>query len=91
MKILDPNGKDLSLPNVIDSDNDPQYQALKGVWKDTLWIKNTSSTKNPFPGGVYTVVIRTRYERYIGDFVIHCHILNHEDMGMMENVRIGLP
>ncbi|MFN9644821.1 MAG: multicopper oxidase family protein [Cyanobacteriota bacterium] len=91
VKILDPNGKDLSLPNVIDSDNDPQYQALKGVWKDTLWVKNTSSTKNPFPGGVYTVVIRTRYERYIGDFVIHCHILNHEDMGMMENVSIGLP
>ena len=53
---------------------------LKGMWKDTLWIK---------PG--YTVTVRTRYERYIGDFVLHCHILDHEDQGMMQNVAIVLP
>jgi FtsP/CotA-like multicopper oxidase with cupredoxin domain len=38
-----------------------------------------------------TIVIRTRYERYIGDFVLHCHILDHEDQGMMENIRIAVP
>ena len=27
----------------------------------------------------------------IGDFVLHCHILDHEDQGMMQNVRIALP
>ncbi|HYW17497.1 MAG TPA: multicopper oxidase family protein [Allosphingosinicella sp.] len=59
---------------------DPQYPGLKGVWKDTLWVK---------PG--YTVKVRTRYERYIGDFVLHCHILDHEDKGMMQNVAIVLP
>jgi FtsP/CotA-like multicopper oxidase with cupredoxin domain len=59
---------------------DPQYPGLKGVWKDTLWIKPN-----------YTVTVRTRYERYIGDFVLHCHILDHEDMGMMQNVAIVLP
>ena len=26
-----------------------------------------------------------------GDFVLHCHILDHEDQGMMQNVRISLP
>jgi hypothetical protein len=36
-------------------------------------------------------VIRTRYERYIGQFVPHCHSLDHEDQGMMPNVSIGIP
>jgi L-ascorbate oxidase len=35
--------------------------------------------------------VRTRYRRYIGDFVLHCHILDHEDQGMMQNIRVALP
>ncbi|HYI40839.1 MAG TPA: multicopper oxidase family protein [Allosphingosinicella sp.] len=70
---------DVSIPGSFDN-GDPQYVGLKGMWKDTLWIKPN-----------YTVTIRTRYERYIGDFVLHCHILDHEDMGMMQNVAIVLP
>jgi hypothetical protein len=31
---------------------------------------------------------RTRYDRYIGEYVLHCHILDHEDAGMMANVLI---
>jgi L-ascorbate oxidase len=95
VKILDPNGKDVSTADALDSMDtadgipDPQYRALKGVWKDTLWVKNLISTDN-LPGQ-YTVVVRTRYQRYIGDFVLHCHILDHEDQGMMQNVRISLP
>ncbi|MDE4550515.1 multicopper oxidase domain-containing protein [Sinorhizobium meliloti] len=27
----------------------------------------------------------------MGEFVLHCHILDHEDQGMMQNVRITLP
>ena len=45
----------------------------------------------PYPKGVYRIYIRTRYERYIGEFVLHCHILDHEDQGMMQNVSIRLP
>jgi FtsP/CotA-like multicopper oxidase with cupredoxin domain len=97
VKILDPNGKDVSAPGAIDNAGgctDPQYPGLKGVWKDTLWIKSligseTCST-NP-KSGIYTVVVRTRYQRYIGEYVLHCHILDHEDQGMMQNVSIGLP
>jgi len=37
------------------------------------------------------VYVRTRYQRYIGEFVLHCHILDHEDQGMMQNVSIELP
>ncbi|MBD2435556.1 multicopper oxidase domain-containing protein [Nostoc sp. FACHB-110] len=99
VKILDPNGKDVSLPDAIDNadgTNDPQYPGLKGVWKDTLWIKSLVSTasqsdKIPPPTGIYKIIVRTRYQRYIGEFVIHCHILDHEDQGMMQNVNIVIP
>lgn len=94
VKILDPNGKDVSAPGAIDDacgTVDPEYAGLKGVWKDTLWVKSLiSPPKIVYPNGIYTVVIRTRYERYIGDFVLNCHILDHEDQGMMQNVSVML-
>lgn len=62
------------------TDSDPEYKGLKNVWKDTLFVKSG-----------YKITVRTHYERYIGDFVIHCHILDHEDQGMMQNVSIVLP
>lgn len=92
VKILDPNGKDVSAPGAVDDAGgtpDPQYPGLKGVWKDTLWVKNLVPPGKP--PGQYTLIVRTRYERYIGDFVLHCHILDHEDQGMMQNIRIALP
>jgi FtsP/CotA-like multicopper oxidase with cupredoxin domain len=46
-------------------------------WKDTLFIKSGAKVK-----------VRTRYVRYVGQFVIHCHILPHEDEGMMQLVEI---
>ena len=63
---------------------DPQYRGMKGTFKDTVWVKNVG-------GKTYRVIVRTHYQRYIGDFVLHCHILDHEDQGMMQNVRIALP
>ena len=60
--------------------SDSQYAGLKWVWRDTLFVK---------PG--YHVVMRTRYRRYIGEFVLHCHILDHEDQGMMQNIRVAIP
>jgi FtsP/CotA-like multicopper oxidase with cupredoxin domain len=77
VKILDPNGNDVSVGGETD---DPQYANLKGTWKDTLFVKPN-----------YQIVMRSRYRRYIGDFVLHCHILDHEDQGMMQNIRIAIP
>ncbi|RNF82270.1 multicopper oxidase family protein [Montanilutibacter psychrotolerans] len=77
VSILDPHGVDVS---VTGEPNDPQYANLQGTWKDTLFVKQD-----------YTVVVRTRYQRYIGEYVLHCHILEHEDQGMMQNVRVVLP
>jgi FtsP/CotA-like multicopper oxidase with cupredoxin domain len=59
--------------------NVEQYANLKGVWRDTILVVQG-----------YVVRFRTRYERYIGDYVLHCHILDHEDQGMMQNVRIAI-
>ncbi len=52
----------------------------KVVWKDTLFLPDGSE-----------VELRIRYERYIGKFVHHCHVLDHEDLGMMEAVEILPP
>lgn len=38
-----------------------------------------------------TVVIRTRYLDFDGKYVLHCHILFHEDNGMMQIVEVVKP
>jgi len=77
-------------------DLDPQYRDLIGVWKDTLWVKSLLPVSKIPPGAnpddyKYIIKVRTRYQRYIGQFVLHCHILDHEDQGMMQNVVIAVP
>lgn len=62
------------------ADPTSQYVGLKGVWKDTVSVQDD-----------VTVTVRTQYRRYIGKFVLHCHILDHEDRGMMQNLQIVLP
>ena len=47
------------------------------AWKDTVNI-----------GGYETVTIRTKFEDFTGRTVYHCHILYHEDQGMMGIVEI---
>lgn len=47
------------------------------VWRDNIKI----------PGDGY-VKMRTRYQDFIGTFVQHCHILDHEDQGMMQLIDI---
>lgn len=95
VSITDPNGKDVSAAGAVDDAGgqppDPQYPGLKGVWKDTLWIKSLLPQAPAGSSGIYTIKLRTRYQRYIGEFVLHCHILDHEDQGMMQNVAVVLP
>jgi FtsP/CotA-like multicopper oxidase with cupredoxin domain len=42
----------------------------------------------PIPPNPGHLRIRTRFLIYPGQYVIHCHILIHEDVGMMSNVTI---
>lgn len=46
-------------------------------WMDTVWI--------PRNGG--RVVFRSRFADYTGRWVHHCHVLLHEDHGMMQTVK----
>jgi hypothetical protein len=49
------------------------------------WDGNTA---HPYP----SVTIRIDFRGHdIGDFVFHCHILNHEDLGMMNIIRVVAP
>ena len=49
-------------------------------WQDTIALP---------PGNA--VKFRTRFADFAGKFVIHCHILGHEDAGMMQAVRVDPP
>ena len=98
VEILDPSGRDVSAPGAVDDAGgrvDPQYPGLQNVWKDTIWIKNLINNPQDIPDklatSMYTIKIRTRYQRYVGEYVLHCHILDHEDQGVMQKVRIELP
>ncbi len=55
---------------------DPQGKP-EVVWKDTVLVPPASN-----------LLIFTQYTDYIGQFVMHCHILDHEDLGMMEIVEV---
>lgn len=75
VSIFGPKGECLIPPNSLGLQN--QYCGMWHTFKDTVFVQND-----------YQVLVRTRYDRYIGEFVIHCHILDHEDGGMMANIQI---
>ncbi|WP_225414421.1 multicopper oxidase family protein [Stigmatella hybrida] len=50
------------------------------VWKDTLFVPVGAEFR-----------LRTRYKRYVGQFMLHCHIVSHEDEGMMELLEVVPP
>jgi FtsP/CotA-like multicopper oxidase with cupredoxin domain len=76
--IQNAKGEDVTDPN--SAAFDPDYAGLKGEWKDTIFLKQD-----------LRVAFRTRYERFTGDFVAHCHIMFHGDHGMMLNLRVDDP
>ena len=46
------------------------------------------SGSSPFVPGAVTLRMDFRDPRIIGEFVYHCHILSHEDNGMMARIRV---
>ena len=76
VSIEDSEGRDVTDPK--SPAFDPDYAGLKGEWKDTVLVKKDMR-----------VTFRTRYERFTGDFLMHCHISYHGDHGMMEHLRIA--
>jgi FtsP/CotA-like multicopper oxidase with cupredoxin domain len=66
-----------------------QVSAVNGQYLDTIQIPFWDQKPNhPFP----SVTLRIDFRgNDIGDFVFHCHILSHEDLGMMNIVRVRPP
>ncbi|AFY40113.1 multicopper oxidase type 3 [[Leptolyngbya] sp. PCC 7376] len=50
------------------------------VWHDTVLVKVGE-----------TIKIRMKFEHFTGETVYHCHILDHEDLGMMGKLKISAP
>ena len=47
-------------------------------WQDVVWLPRSRGR----------VVFRSRFTDYVGEYVDHCHILLHEDNGMMQLVEV---
>ncbi|MBV9960335.1 MAG: multicopper oxidase domain-containing protein, partial [Acidobacteria bacterium] len=47
------------------------------TWQDTVSLPADGSLK-----------IRTRFRTFDGRYLLHCHILLHSDLGMMQNVEV---
>ncbi len=56
--------------------------------EETSFIDDQDNVSVP-PGG--SVTMRTRPTQFTGRFVFHCHVLGHEDNGMMGTVRVVRP
>jgi FtsP/CotA-like multicopper oxidase with cupredoxin domain len=56
------------------------------IWQDVIAIPPAKVDGTQIIPG--TVRIRQAYPDFAGTFVLHCHILAHEDRGMMQLVRI---
>ncbi|MFT5777229.1 MAG: FtsP/CotA-like multicopper oxidase with cupredoxin domain [Crocinitomicaceae bacterium] len=55
------------------------------MWKDVIMVEQEHIEG---VGIDSSAIVYARYDDYWGDFVLHCHILAHEDEGMMQRVRI---
>lgn len=55
---------------------------LHNVLPEPMWMDTVAIPRN---GG--RVVFRTRFDDFVGKWVNHCHILMHEDNGMMQEVE----
>ncbi len=62
---------------VIEVSGEPQADR---PWRDTAIVPR------PAEGG--SIVIRSRFLDYTGVFMMHCHMMNHEEMGMMQAVEV---
>ncbi|WP_027995804.1 multicopper oxidase family protein [Simplicispira psychrophila] len=56
---------------------------VKPFWSDTIGLP-----RNGTPEAPTSVTFRTRFTDFSGAYVMHCHILAHEDMGMMQIVEV---
>ncbi|HYD65320.1 multicopper oxidase family protein [Azospirillum sp.] len=65
----------------------PEDGGTVDVWHDTLPLPPSANADGTNPGRVY-IVVNFKAVEQIGSFVYHCHILGHEDAGMMAAMEV---
>jgi suppressor of ftsI len=58
------------------------------VWRDTALVPPRHRTRGRMVSGRVRVLVDFRNPGIRGTFVVHCHMLDHEDGGMMALVRV---
>jgi len=76
----------------------PMYiVAINGIrlaepyWADTIPLPYNNATPPPGytdPPALTSITFRMRFVHFTGRYVMHCHMLVHEDMGMMQGVTV---
>jgi FtsP/CotA-like multicopper oxidase with cupredoxin domain len=76
---------------ITSTDGTPPYSpGSNNIWQDTIDLPPGKSNADDSitPG---SVLIRHQFVDFTGTYVLHCHILAHEDRGMMQLVRVNPP
>lgn len=58
-------------------------EPVEPFWADTIALPRGGTPERPT-----SVTFRTRFLDYTGPYVMHCHLLIHEDLGMMQLVEV---
>ena len=66
---------------------DDKWQGAHRVWWDVFPIPRGKTVNNIVIPGYFKM--RSRFVDYAGQYVMHCHILAHEDRGMMTIVQVA--
>lgn len=79
----------LESQNNFELNKDQPAPGIIGQYLDMVEVPNwDGNPSHAFP----SVTIRLDFRGHdVGDFVFHCHILNHEDLGMMNIIRVVAP
>ena len=85
VEVVSPQGTDD--PNA-DLYRELQAAADRGypVWLDTIALP-LADTDDPEGNPGYVTIVQ-RFEDFTGKYVIHCHILGHEERGMMQLIEV---
>jgi FtsP/CotA-like multicopper oxidase with cupredoxin domain len=65
-----------------------QVTRINGVRIDPYWADTIALPPGGTPEEPTSVTLRVRFLNFRGTFVMHCHMVAHEDMGMMQVVEV---
>jgi FtsP/CotA-like multicopper oxidase with cupredoxin domain len=86
---VNPDDEKTFVPCAQPAQNAPSHGAIPNIWWDVFPIpaaRPDTPTQKLVPR---YFVMRSRFVDYAGNYVMHCHILSHEDRGMMMTVEVA--